>query len=239
VSAPRFFVEALDRASVTLGEADSRHALRALRLRPGDELLLSDDRGTVARGVLAREERGRAVVDVAETASVARPVPTVGVALVPPSADRLRWAVQKLTELGVDRIELLGSARAVRWAEEAERRRAAERVRAVAREAAMQSRRAFLPDVEAAPSLGEILARPQTVAVLWEGGGSPLAGILPDGADAITLVVGPEGGFTKEEVDAVRRSNAVLASLGAAILRTETAAEAAAVLALARYGRLG
>lgn len=239
MSAPRFFVEALERTSVTLGDADSRHALRALRLRPGDELQLSDDRGTVGHGVLAGSQGGRAVVDVIQTASVARPVPAVGVALVPPSADRLRWAVQKLTELGVDRIELLGSARAARWAGETERRRAAERVRIVAREAAMQSRRAFLPEVEAAPALGDILARRHPVAVLWEGGGSALAEILPDGAAAITLVVGPEGGFTEEEVDAVRGSNAALASLGPAILRTETAAEAAAVLALARYARLG
>jgi 16S rRNA (uracil1498-N3)-methyltransferase len=239
VSAPRFFVEALDRVSVTLGDADSRHALRALRLRPGDEILLSDDRGTVSRGVLTGSEGGRAVVDVTETASVARPVPAIGVALVPPSADRLRWAVQKLTELGVDRVELLGSARAARWAEDAERRRAAERVRAVAREAAMQSRRAFLPTVEAAPRLEEILARPHPGAVLWEAGGLPLGDVLSEGADAVTLVVGPEGGFTSEEVEAVRRSNAALVSLGPAILRTETAAEAAAVLALSRYGRLG
>ena len=66
-----------------------------------------------------------------------------------------------------------------------------------------------------------------------------MAEVLPTGAEAVTLVVGPEGGFTEEEVDAVRRSKAGLVSLGPAILRTETAAEAGAVLALARYGRLG
>jgi 16S rRNA (uracil1498-N3)-methyltransferase len=239
VSAPRFFVEGLDRASVRLGEVDSRHALKALRLRPGDEVLLSDDAGTVGRGVLVASQGSGALVDVRETSPAARPVPTVGLALVPPSADRLRWAVQKLTELGVDRIELLGSARAARWTEVSERRKAAERVGAVAREAAMQSRRTFLPAVEVAPSLAEVLARAHPVAVLWEGGGRPLPEVLPDRPNEVTLVIGPEGGFTDGEIESVRTSQASLASLGPAILRTETAAEAAAVLALARYGRLG
>ena len=75
--------------------------------------------------------------------------------------------------------------------------------------------------------------------VLWEGAEEPLGGLLGASAATIRLVVGPEGGFAAQEVDAARTAGAEVASLGEGILRTETAALAATVVALHHLGRLG
>ena len=88
-------------------------------------------------------------------------------------------------------------------------------------------------------TLEESVQTGSIVVALWEGATDPLAACLPSDSGEIRLVVGPEGGFEEREVDAMRRAGAALASLGQAILRTETAAVVGAALVLARYGRLG
>jgi 16S rRNA (uracil1498-N3)-methyltransferase len=165
------------------------------------------------------------------------------VLLSPPKGDRLTWAVQKLVEVGADEIVLVEGTRSVRRWKGERAARAGDRLAVVAREAAKQARRRFLPDLrgpaEWGTALGEGLeAGP--VFVLWEGAGEGLLGLLPPEAPVrLGLVVGPEGGIPEEDAATARDRGAVLASLGPNVLRTETAAVAAASVALARYGRLG
>jgi len=146
---------------------------------------------------------------------VARATPALTIGFTPAKGDRPEWTVQKLTELGVDRIVPLRAARSVvRW--EGDRGGAGvARLRRVAREALMQSRRCWLPEVTdlCAPS-----ALPG--AVLAEPGGARLTLAHP------TVLVGPEGGWAPEELAAAGAT----VSLGPSILRSETAALAAAVL---------
>lgn len=240
MSLPHFFVETLAPGRVALSEEDSRHALRSLRLHAGDYVSLANGRGTVAEGRLVDEERGRAAVEVGEVRRVARPGPAVSVALAPPKGDRLTWAVQKLAELGVDEALLVRTERSVRAWEQDRAGRAMARLRAVAREAAMQSRRTFLMEVRPPVSLDEALMSADVSAVgLWEGSTDLLSGCLPGDVVGIRVVVGPEGGFSDQEVGEMRRAGVALASLGSGILRTETAAIVGAALVLARYGRLG
>jgi 16S rRNA (uracil1498-N3)-methyltransferase len=242
VSAPRFFVERLAEGLVHLSSSDTRHALRSLRLRPGAEILLADGTGQVGWGRLRGEERSSAVVEVERIEGVTRPVPWLEVILAPPTGDRLTWAVQKLAELGVDRLTVTGTDRSVRRWGTGGTEAAVVRLRAVAREAAMQSRQAFVMEVGSAPSLPVALdsgSRPSRTILLWEGGGGSLLEAMPGDGRAVRLVVGPEGGFTQDEVDLAASRDAVPASLGPNILRTETAAVAAAAVALARSGRLG
>jgi 16S rRNA (uracil1498-N3)-methyltransferase len=242
VSAPQFFVDALEEgAPAALGEDDARHALRSLRLRPGDEVRVADGAGAVGRGTL-RADGNRTLVDVAEVRRAARPAPVVGVAMAPPKGDRLSWAVQKLAEVGADEIALVESERAVRHWEGERGERTRRRLETVARQAAMQSRRPFVPALEGPWTLGRALRNdpPGTdVVVLWEGATEPLAGVLRPEAAAIRLVVGPEGGFSEQEAGEAATAGAALASLGEGILRTETAALAATVVALHHLGRLG
>jgi len=237
MTAAHFFVDSLAHGTLVLSPDDSRHALRSLRLRAGETVTLSDGRGASGRGRVLGDDRGRAAIAVEEVWDEPARRPVVSVALAPPKGDRLSWAVQKLAELGVDEAVLIRSERSVRaWGSE-RGERAMERLRAIAREAAMQSRQPSIMDVEGPLALSEVVG-PGSV-LLWEGSAAPVGEALPEAARAVRLVVGPEGGFTEREVDQARRAGAAVASLGRGILRTETAALVGATLALARYGRLG
>jgi 16S rRNA (uracil1498-N3)-methyltransferase len=240
MTAPHFFVDALEAGTVELSVEDSRHALRALRLRAGEEISLADGRGTVALGAFMGDRDGLAMVRVAETRRVLRRGTIVSVALAPPKGDRLAWAIQKLAELGVDEVLLVETERSVRAWPKDRVERALERQRMVAREAAMQARLHFVMEIRAAEgplaSLGPSNIR---TVMLSEGSADRLGTALLDRAPAVRLLIGPEGGFTEREVQSVRDAGAAVASLGPGILRSETAAVVGAALVLARYGRLG
>jgi 16S rRNA (uracil1498-N3)-methyltransferase len=194
---------------------DRHHLGRVLRLRPGEPVSVSDGRGGWRMCAWAGDGR---LDPVGEVGHEPRPSPALTVAFAPAKGDRPEWVVQKLTEAGVDCIVPLATARAVvRW--EGERAgRAVERLRRVAREAAMQSRRTWLPDVSAMALFAEMAGRPE--AALAEPGGGPPSLERP------TLLVGPEGGWDPGElaVDLPR------VELGPTVLRAETAAVAAGVL---------
>lgn len=214
------FVDDLDHP--VLDDGDRRHLERALRLRPGDAITVADGRGSW------RTVRfGPELAPEGDVATGPRPDPELVVGFAPVKGDRSDLIVQKLTELGVDRIVPLVTQRSVvRWdGDRAVKHR--ERHRRIVREAAMQSRNPWPPDVEPQVSLADFLrARPG--AVLADPDGlEPL-----DGPAAPTVVaIGPEGGFAPAELagrDTVR--------LPGRILRTETAAITVAVLLTARRG---
>jgi len=242
MSAPHFFVEQLDEdgGEVSLSEGDSRHGLRSLRLRPGDEVTLSDGKGKLGVGRIAGERGGLAVVQVEEVSRVVHRGTLVSVAFAPPKGDRLSWAIQKLGELGVDEAVLMRTARSVRDAPPDRSGQALARLRTVAREAAMQSRQPFVMEVAAAASLDDCLATGGSPALmLAQGGARGVGTLLPEEAGGVRLLVGPEGGWTEEEIEAARRAGAGLWSLGPSVLRIETAAVVGAALVLAQFGRLG
>ena len=215
---PHAFVADLDRPELS---ADDRHHLaRVLRLRPGDELTVSD-----GAGAWRACRFGDELVPDGEIRRAPAPdaTLTIGFALV--KGGRPELIVQKLTELGVDRIVPFVAARSVvRW-DDARSARQAERLERVAREAAMQCRRCHLPEL-ARPTTFEAVAGEPGV-VLAERGGRP-----PDRTTRVVLV-GPEGGWTEDE----RRSVSGHVGFGPHVLRSETAAVAvAAVLGALRAG---
>ena len=249
MSSPRFFVPDLagPGTRVHLSAADGHHALRALRLRPGEEVALGDGRGRIGRGRLLAGEGGLVAAEVLEAADLMRPGPRVEVALAPPKGDRLVWAVQKLVELGTDAILLVRADRSVREWEGEREVRARERLSGVAREAAMQSHRAFLPELWLGRTAVDACRADGGSAVVVLDGSAPegllavLAGSTASTAPAaggVRLVVGPEGGLTEAELREARSGGARLASLGPTVLRAETAAVAGAAVALAAVGRL-
>jgi 16S rRNA (uracil1498-N3)-methyltransferase len=244
VTRPHFFAGApAPGETVVLEPEDAHHAIRSLRLRAGDEFTSSDGRGAVARCRVTRATRLLVEGEVEERTDEPPPRPALAVLLAAPKGDRLAWGVQKLTEIGADRIVVVHTPRSVRRWEGERAARVADRLGGVAREAAKQSRRRTIPEV-AGPvpwdrALREALGR-GPVAVLWEGADRGLSEVLPDDRpEALALAVGPEGGIEEADARAAEERGAVLASLGPNILRTETAAVAASAVALARYGRLG
>jgi 16S rRNA (uracil1498-N3)-methyltransferase len=228
-----------DPSSPLLSEDDAHHLLDVLRLRPGELVVAADGEGSWApcRLTAAAVGRGSRPVDLASvltldgaTTHQSRPEPEITVAFAPTKGDRPEWVTQKLTELGVDRIVPIRAARSVvRW--EAERgERAVERLRRVAREAAAQCRRVWLPVVtEVTPlrALAGLVGAPPTLA--QPGGGRPSA--------ANTVVaVGPEGGWDPEELACFGQR----VGLGPTVLRAETAAvTVGAVLCGLRSGVVG
>jgi 16S rRNA (uracil1498-N3)-methyltransferase len=243
VSGPHFFAGAPQPGEpVVLSPEDAAHAVRSRRLRPGDEFTSSDGRGAVARCRVVRAERLLVEGEVVERTVEERPRPVLSVILAPPKGDRLTWAIQKLAEVGADEIVLVEAARSVRrWVgERAER--VGPRLEAVAREAAKQSRRRFLPTVAGPVPWDEAVLAPSggPLVVLWERAAPGLLQALPaERPEAVSLVVGPEGGIPEDDAREAERRGAILASLGPNVLRAETAALAGAVVVLARYGRLG
>jgi len=243
VSAPHFFVDSEvhellqvgDR--VLLSEQDSRHALRSRRLRPGEDVTVSNGVSWLGRGWLKGEENGVAVIELADVAPIDFPRhPEVNVSMAPPKGDRLAWAVQKLSELGVHELNLMETERSIRFPSA----NAFARLAVVAREAAMQSAQPMIMDLGEWDGLREALTpMGGTNVMLHETATERLSEILPQDMSWVHILVGPEGGFSDPEVSQARAAGFRIASLGPGILRTETAAVVGAALVLARYGRLG
>ena len=198
-----------------LGDDDLHHLLRVLRVRPGEEVTVSDGAG---RCRPCRMGPGGLLEPAGEVVVVPRPRPAVAVGVALTKGDRPEVAVQKLTELGVDRILPFVADRSVaRW--EGERGvRHVGRLRRVAREAAVQARLTFLPEVADLTDFASVAALPGA-ARCDRGGGPP-------GLDRPVLLVGPEGGWS----DAERDRGLPVVGLGPTTLRAETAAIAAGAL---------
>lgn len=215
---PLVFVADVERP--VLDDADRHHLARVLRLRPGDPLTVADGAGRWRPCRFAGEPEPDGEVEVDE-----RPAPPITVAFAPVKGDRPEWVVQKLTELGADRVVPFLAARSVvRW--EGDRAaRQVERLRRVAREAAMQCHRAWLPEVADLATFADVAAL--AGAAMADRGGGPPSLHRP------VVLVGPEGGWSDDE----RAARLPAVGLGPHVLRAETAAVAAAgVLGALRAG---
>jgi len=207
-----------DLTNPQLDDSNRHHLSRVLRVRDGESITASDGKGAW-RVCEWSDGDVRVAGDI--VTSVA-PSPHVGIAFAPVKGDRNEWAVQKLTEIGVDHIVLLAPTRrsVVRWSNVEKQ---LEKLRVVAREAAMQSRRTWLPTVSGLVSLADALATPG--AAVADPTGNALHATTP-----ALVIIGPEGGFDADEIPA----SAARISLGDTILRAETATLVAATLLTAR-----
>lgn len=217
-SSAHVFVERLsldDRGRLAIAPGDAHHLARVLRLRPGEPVSAGDGNGAALLCTYLTEGYLQAAGEVIQVPPPAPPI-TIGMALC--KGDRIEWATQKLTEIGADRIVFLAAERnVVHWEPERGARHLS-RLNAVARQAAMQSRRWYLPALEGPKTLAEM----DTRGALAEPGGSPPSLAEP------AIFVGPEGGWSEREIDLTPDWPRV--ELGQGVLRTETAAVAAGVL---------
>ncbi|MDO0927780.1 16S rRNA (uracil(1498)-N(3))-methyltransferase [Streptomyces sp. TG1A-8] len=244
MTAPVFVVDRLDAGGprFVLDGPEGRHAVSVKRLRPGEDVVLTDGRGRWTQGVVqAAEGRDRLVVgDLEPVREEPPPAPRITVVQALPKGDRGELAVETMTEVGVDAIVPWQASRCItQWRGE-RGPKALGKWRSTAREAGKQSRRVRFPEVTdpvTTKQVGALLAGAAFAAVLHEGGAERLAAApLPEDGE-IVLVVGPEGGVSPEELALFEAAGARPHVLGPTVLRTSTAGTAAAALLLGRTGR--
>jgi len=230
----------LDGEVVVLSGAEGRHAATVRRLRPGERADVGDGAGLMAECVVTA--RGGAGLELAVRArrEVPRPDPAITVVQAIPKGDRGEAAVEGLTEVGVDRIVPWAAARCVAvWAPE-RGARSLGRWRSTAREAAKQSRRAWIPEVTEPASTGQVaalIAAASCAIVLDPEAGQSLAGTEMPASGDVLVVVGPEGGITDDEITAFLAAGAAARGLGPTVLRTSTAGIVATAVLLSRANR--
>ena len=211
------------------------HAANVRRIRPGEELDLGDGAGTVAQCVVEGASKGRLEARVLSRRTVEPTSPPVTVVQALPKSDRSELAVELATEAGADAFVAWQSERCVaRWDGPAKVEKGLRRWEAVARSAARQSRRPHVPAVtslvstpELVAAVGATTASGAVVLVLHESATEPLTDVGLERANGVTLVVGPEGGITDDEVAALSAAGATVVRLGPTVLRTSTAAAVA------------
>ncbi|MDJ0388952.1 16S rRNA (uracil(1498)-N(3))-methyltransferase [Roseomonas sp. E05] len=226
MSIPRLYVEAdlSDGAEAPALPGQGHYLGQVMRRREGDAVLLFNGRDGEWRARIASLRKDRAAFLAEAQTRPQRPAPDLRLLLAPIKRDAMDWVVEKATELGVRRIQPVFTARSVVG------RVNGDRLASIAREAAEQCERLDLPEI--APPLDLHAALDA-----WDGapllvgdarGKAPPVGVVLAGQSLpIGLLVGPEGGFTEQELDAVRRRPFVSpAALGPRILRAETAAVA-------------
>jgi 16S rRNA (uracil1498-N3)-methyltransferase len=232
----RFYVapEILTGDPVPLPAEAAHQLFRVLRLRPGARIVLFCGDGEECEAeVLTLDQRSATARLLERRRPEVELRCRLHVALAVLKGEKLDWAAQKLTELGASRISLLTTERTVVSAGEERWPRRLERLRKIAQEAAEQSGRVRLPDLREPVTLPQLLAEHPEAFILAPGAGIALSAAVSPCPDDVTVLVGPEGGFSAAEVARALDLGAGAVSLGRRILRAETAALAAATLVAA------
>ena len=210
------------------------HAATVRRIRPGEHVTLSDGVGGLAECEVEQADRSGLRARVLGRRDMPPVHPPVTVVQALPKSDRSELAIELSTEAGADSFVPWQAARCIANWEGARAEKGLRRWRAVARSAARQSRRPYIPDVEELASTSALTRRIQAasaagavVLVLHESATLPVRDVPLTTASSILLVVGPEGGITPDEIDGFLEAGATAVRLGPTVLRTSTAAAVA------------
>jgi 16S rRNA (uracil1498-N3)-methyltransferase len=222
-------------AALTGAHAD--HLIRVLRARVGQEFDITAG-DTVRHGHIVSINAGRVEFELGEEISVA-PIANITVLLAVFKFDRMEWAIEKCTELGVSRIVPVIARRTDAHLASAATKRT-ERWRKIAIQAAEQSRRSAPPEISDPIKLKDAIALAGAIGIVLSESEqrTKLRDVLASHQtnEEILLAIGPEGGWTDEELQLFQKSGWTSASLGPTILRAETAAIAVTVMAVSERG---
>ena len=230
----RFFLDPLpDAGEVTLKGGEFHHAARVVRIREGETIELFDGRGKGVTALVTRldnDEVAATIQSAVDPARESRTGLTLAMAII--QLEKFELVLQKATELGVRRIVPFTSARCEVRPERY--RGKTERWEKIVFEAAKQAGRLFLPAVEQPATFEEVVAREGT-RILFDADSAPDT-VLSTGE--MTLLIGPEGGWTDKELEIARGRGVRFRRLGSRRLRAETAAIAAIAVIGAEAGDL-
>jgi len=229
-----FYIDALPQVgelAVVDGD-EGFHAANVRRIRSGEELDLGDGDGTVAHCVVEDVGRGRLTALVLDRRTLPVTLPAVTVVQALPKSDRSELAIELATEAGADAFVGWQASRCVaRWESSAKVDKGLRRWDAVARSAARQSRRPYIPSINGVVSTAELVQGVRdggaTALVLHESATAKLTELTMAQADSLLLIIGPEGGIADDEIAALSDAGATAVRLGPTVLRTSTAAAVA------------
>lgn len=229
-----FYVDALPEVgelAVVDGD-EGFHAANVRRIRIGEQLDLGDGNGAVAHCAVEDVAKGRLTARVLDRRSLPAAAPAVTVVQALPKSDRSELAIELATEAGADAFVAWQASRCVaRWDGREKVEKGLRRWGAVARSAARQSRRPYIPSVTGVVSTAELVQRVRdddaTALVLHESATVKLTELPVAQADSLLLIVGPEGGIADDEIAELSDAGATPVLLGPTVLRTSTAAAVA------------
>jgi 16S rRNA (uracil1498-N3)-methyltransferase len=229
----RWIADESDHDRAALVGDNAEHLARVLRAKVGQDFDIAVA-GHVRRGTVTSVSPERVEFELGEELAAPADLP-VELLLAVFKFDRFEWAIEKATELGVARIVPVIAQRTEKHLAQAAGKRV-ERWRKIAREAAQQSRRAAPPQVADPAKLKEVLAGGGILLSEGEVERSLKQALAHSLATPVRLAIGPEGGWTAEEAAAFESAGWQSASLGATILRAETAAIAALAITASELG---
>jgi 16S rRNA (uracil1498-N3)-methyltransferase len=227
----RFYVPTpqIEKGMLRVEGNEVKHIRRVLRLKAGDEIIVFDSLGKEYEGTIIEETTSSVVIKIQNIFLSERDSPldvTLAQSLL--KGEKMDYLIQKATELGVREIIPFFSSRSVPLLEKSGRLKRHHRWGRIAIEASKQCGRGVVPKIEPLQDYSEMLqiASPGSLRlILWEGEGDPLKEVLERSKEktGIFFIIGPEGGFSQEEVEEAKRAGFIPVTLGRRILRAETA----------------
>lgn len=222
-----FFVDELNTGNLQLDEDTSKHMISVLRMKIGDEVLLTDGKGNKANAQIVDDNRKRCVVqvDAVETEEASKPTVSIAISIVKNSS-RFEWFLEKATEIGVNEIIPLLCDRT-----EKEKFRY-DRMKGILTSALLQSQQAWLPDLHEPKPFAQVVKNAtqenKFIAHCLPNEKTQLSSITRSSSSLI--LIGPEGDFTPAEIELALTNGFTPVALGNTRLRTETAGIVAATL---------
>lgn len=230
---PRFFIDNIDndnKKAYILGE-DAKHISKSLRMHTGEKVTLCDCKGYDYICTIISINDQYVEVNINDIV-ISKSEPNITVILYQglPKGDKMDTIIQKAVELGISEIVPVLTNRCVSRPDEKSANKKCQRWQKISLEAAKQSGRGIIPHINNIITFKEMIKRincnDQTI-IFYEQGGQSLSNILNSSRNNINIIIGPEGGFEKYEVEQLSEIGANIATLGPRILRTETAGIAA------------
>lgn len=243
--APYFFVapSQVSQGRIFLQGSDARHLRLVRRAKTGDRILGSDGSGVVYEAAIETISPEKVAARIVRQSREPSPRPVITVLQGLSRGSKIDFVIEKLTEIGVDRIAVFWSGRSVaRW-DEAKQQTARDRWEKIAIEASKQSHRAWHPTVAGPlePARAAALCRESELSFVADPNAQTRLKEALDSVDvdSVAVTVGPEGGLSPQEISRLQEAGATPVSLGRQILKTETAGLVLASLVMFQLGRLG
>lgn len=237
---PRFFKEYFEEAPFIDGD-DAKHILKSLRMTVGESLTVCDTRGFDYKCAISRCTPDRVELEILEKIhNSTEPTVFVTLFLCLTKGDKMDTAVRQAVEMGARRIIPVLSSNCVSRPDEKTLVKKQERWQKIAFEAAGQSGRGIIPKVGRCVSLkqaAEMSENDDLCLFFYELGGTPLKRI-DENIKTVSVIIGPEGGFTAEEAETLKAHGATVTTLGPRILRAETAPVAALAAVMLQSGNM-